>query len=96
MVRSSKLIIALLFPLIIPAALARAQGSSNDDDLRKQIQALTETVKAMQKDLQEIKGMLQSRMPAPPPQNVVLDLAGHPARGEATARLTLVEFSDYQ
>jgi hypothetical protein len=73
----------------------RAQQTSIED-LRKQIEALGESVKAMQKDLQEIKTLLQSRMPVPPPQNVLLDLGGHPARGEDTAKLILVEFSDYQ
>jgi len=66
------------------------------EELKKEIQALSQTIKAMQKDLQDIKALLQSRMPAPPPQNVLLDLDSKPSRGNATARLTLVEFSDYQ
>ncbi len=56
-------------------------------------------MKAMQKDLQDIKALLQGRAQAPsaqPPQKVLLDLGGHPARGENTAKLTMVEFTDYQ
>jgi len=69
------------------------------EELSKQIEALSQSVKAIQKDLQDIKALLQSRAQAPtalPPQNVLLDLAGRPARGENTAKLTMVEFSDYQ
>jgi hypothetical protein len=50
----------------------------------------------MQKDVQEIKTLLQSRQPTPPPQNVVLDLGKNPFKGERNAKLTLVEISDYQ
>jgi len=83
----------LLFLLSMPAAWA--QQTSNEE-LKKEIEALSQLVKAMQKDLQDIKAMLQSRAPAAPPQNVELELGSNPSRGETTARLTLVEFSDYQ
>jgi protein-disulfide isomerase len=53
-------------------------------------------VKAIQKDVQEIKAILQRGQPTPPSQNVVLDLGKSPFKGDRTARLTLVEFSDYQ
>ena len=38
----------------------------------------------------------QSAGPPPPPQNVVLDLEKKPFKGDRKAKLTLVEFSDYQ
>jgi len=93
--RSWNLAVGLPLILFLFAPPSRAQQTSNED-IRKQIEALSQSVKAMQKDLQEIKALLQSRVPAAPPQNVVLDLGGHPSRGQSTARLTLVEFSDYQ
>ena len=83
----------LIFLLFAPPL--RAQKTSIED-LKKQIEALTQSVKAMQKDLQEIKTLLQSRVPAAPPQKVDLDLGGRSAQGENTAKLTLIEFSDYQ
>ena len=67
------------------------------DELKKEIQALKEAVSSIQKDVQEIKALLQRRQPpAPPAQNVVLELGKNPFRGDRTAKLTLVEFSDYQ
>jgi protein-disulfide isomerase len=79
-----------------PFALAQAQPPAGD--LKKDIEALKEGQKAIQKDLQEIKTLLQSRPagPPPPPQNVVLDLGKNPSKGENKAKLTLIEFSDYQ
>jgi len=74
---------------------APAQQTSTEE-LGKEIDALNQSMKAMQKDLQEIKTLLQSRVRAAPPQNVVLDLGDRPFRGENNAKLTLVEFSDYQ
>jgi protein-disulfide isomerase len=75
---------------------ARAQESSNAE-LRKEIAALNETVKAMQKDLQDIKALLMQRGgPPPAPENVVLDLGNNPFKGRKTAPLTMVEFTDYQ
>ena len=93
--RSIKVLAGMPLLLLFFAAPLRAQQTSVEE-LKKEIQALSQTIKAMQKDLQDIKALLQSRMPAPPPQNVLLDLDSKPSRGNATARLTLVEFSDYQ
>ncbi len=84
---------ALACFLAAPLALAQQQST---DDLKKDIETLKEGQKAIQKDMQEIKALLQKGQPAPPPQNVVLELGKSPFKGERTAKLTLVEFSDYQ
>jgi protein-disulfide isomerase len=93
MIRGLKLSLGLGFVLLFPAPLVR---ESSENDLKKQIEELSQAVKAMQKDLQEIKALLLNLAPPAPPENVVLDLTGNYFRGERTARLTLVEFSDYQ
>jgi protein-disulfide isomerase len=92
-----RLPVGLVLACFLSAPLARAQQQLSTDDLKKDIEALKEGQKAIQKDIQEIKTLLQKgQQPAPPPQNVVLDLGKSPAKGERTAKLTLVEFSDYQ
>ncbi len=78
-----------------------AQGTSSEgvNDLKEEIEALKEGQKAIQKELQEIKSLLRARQapaPAPPPREFVLDLGGNPFKGDENARLTLVEFTDYQ
>ncbi len=78
-----------------------AQGTSSEgvNDLKEEIEALKEGQKAIQKELQEIKSLLRTRQapaPAPTPREFVLDLGGSPFKGDENAKLTLVEFTDYQ
>jgi protein-disulfide isomerase len=93
--RKWNLSLGLSLIVLLLAPHLRAQEVSTDD-LRKEIQELSQTVRAMQKDLQEIKALLQSRAQAVPSQNVVLDLGKNPSQGDPEAKLTLIEFSDYQ
>jgi hypothetical protein len=85
---------ALAFCLLSPS-LALAQQSSTDD-LKKEIDSLRTMLQSMQKDLQEIKGILARQAPPPSGVGVVIDYGNSPSKGERTAKLTLVEFSDYQ
>ena len=94
--RKMYLSLGLALTAILLAPLASAQQPQQSDDPKKDIEALKEGQKAIQKDLQEIKTLLQSRQPAAPPQNVVLELGKNPFKGERNAKLTLVEISDYQ
>jgi len=87
--------LGLVLASFLSAQLASAQQQATDE-LKKEIEALKESLKAIQKDLQDIKALLQSRQPAAPLQNVALDLADNPFKGKRTAKLTLIEFSDYQ
>ena len=66
--------------------------------LKKEIQAIKEGQVGIQKEIQEIKNLLRARPVAAPaePQNVVLNVADAPFKGEKTAKLTLIDFSDYQ
>lgn len=79
-----------------PARAEKAAQQTPTDDLRKDIQALQESLKAIQKDLQEIKGMLARQAPPPSGIGAVIDYGNSPSKGERTAKLTLLEFSDYQ
>ena len=89
--------LGLALACVLSTSSAPAQQQPSTDDLKKDIEALKEGQKAIQKDLQEIKTLLQRPAgPPPPPQNVVLDLGKFPFKGERNAKVTLVEFSDYQ
>lgn len=67
------------------------------EDLKKQLDTLTEGMKAIQKELQELKTMVaRPAATAPSGLNVVLDLADNQSKGADDAALTLVEFTDYQ
>ncbi|MEM7352991.1 MAG: hypothetical protein AAF657_19500 [Acidobacteriota bacterium] len=78
-----------------PALMAQSEA-----DLAKEIAALKAGQAQIRGELAEIKKLLQSRPAAAPSgPNVagkVFDLGSNPIKGEPTAKLTLVEFLDYQ
>ena len=75
-----------------------SQSTDEITAVRKELEALKEGQTAIQKELQEIKQLLRARPAAAPaePQNVVLDVADAPSKGDKQATLTLIDFSDYQ
>ncbi len=79
------------------AAPAIAQGT--DNDLRQELDALKQGQKQIQEELADVKRLLQQRQAPPAGPNVVgkvFNLAANPVKGAPSARLTLVEFTDYQ
>ena len=87
--------LALSCAMVMPG---RAEEKPNED-LMKEIESLKVMMQGIQKDLQDVKGMLARQaqaVPAQPGIGTVLDLGGAMAKGEKTAKLTLVEVSDYQ
>ena len=92
--------LAAMTALILLGAQPGLTQAPGDDlgAVRKEIEALREGQAAIQKDLQEIKNLLRARPAVPPaePQNIVLSVADAPFKGEKSAKLTLIDFSDYQ
>ena len=80
------------------ASAAVAQSTDDLSSLRREVDALKEGQKAIQSDLQEIKNLLRARPAAPPPPaaEAVLSVDGAPFKGDKNAKLTLVDFTDYQ
>ena len=71
--------------------------------LRADIESLKTGQEAIQKDLAEIKAMLRdapaARQPERPPAvpaNATIDLGSRPTKGSSSAKLAVIEFSDYQ
>ena len=83
--------------LVLAGSLA---AQTPDQGLEREIEALRAGQKAILKELQEIKQLLRKRGPQararPKVRDVVFDLSGFPSKGDNTAKLTLVEFTDYQ
>jgi protein-disulfide isomerase len=79
-----------------------AQPADELKAMRKEVETLKEGQTAIQKQLQDIKTLLQARPPAAAapggaaPQEATLALDGSPAKGEKTAKIAMVEFTDYQ
>jgi hypothetical protein len=90
---------ALGIALWAQAGLAQTAGEIQT--LKKDVEALKEGQSAIQKDLQEIKNFLRSRVagpPAPPPpsQEAMVNTDGAFFKGRQDAKVTLVDFTDYQ
>ena len=83
---------------LVGASTALAQTA--DQEFRSEIEALKSGQEQIRKDLAEIKNILPTRAPAQPAgpnvKDEVFALGSNPTQGEQTAKLTLVEFTDYQ
>jgi protein-disulfide isomerase len=86
------------FTTLVLLSPTRGWTQSNQS-LQQEIKALKEGQQAIQKDLQEIKTLLRNARgggaPAAP-QNVVLNIDGGQIHGEKDAKVTLVEYTDFQ
>ena len=93
-----------LTSVTVLALLSLSPPQSQSDEvaaLKREVQALKAQQAAMERDLQVIKTLLQSlTQPRAQPGeesfvNKTIPLTNEPAKGEATAKVTLVEVSDY-
>jgi protein-disulfide isomerase len=79
---------------------ARAQQqtpNAEQKELKKEIEEMKERLNTIQRDLQEIKQLLgRQNFNAVRSREVVVDTDGDPFKGDRNAKLTLIEFSDYQ
>lgn len=92
---------ALMF-LCPQSASAQKQQQRNDDlkQLRQEVESLKKGQEEIQNDLQEIKKLLQARVPAgpspAPPTLTSVSMGDNPFLGNKNARVVLLDFSDYQ
>lgn len=90
--------------LMLLVAASGTPGRADDElaKLRKEVEALREGHRALERELQEIKRLLGARQaPRQPPsatldQPVAITIDGAPSLGAKNAKIVLVEFSDYQ
>ena len=94
---------AVFFTLMLcQPHIGLAQSGGETKALQEDIKALKEGQISIQKDLQEIKKLLQAKPAQPPAQprpefkEAVITIEGAPSMGDKGAKLALLEFSDYQ
>ncbi len=92
------LFIALLSVLALSADRnVLAEAADDLSELRKEVEALKQGQLQLQRELQEINALLRRRQPAATDvQNVVVTIDGYPSKGSQSAKLILIEFTDYQ
>jgi protein-disulfide isomerase len=90
-------ILAAVFMVLAAAPPSPAQ-SPDTTKLQADVTTLRKDLDTVQRELQEIKSLLRERLGAAPgePLNVVLSIGDSPFKGASDARVTLVEFTDYQ
>jgi protein-disulfide isomerase len=94
-------VILFVLTLVIPNPTL-AQSSNDILELKKDIEALKAGQDAIQKDLQSILEFFKARQAPqaaadPTPENpVTVSIEGGAIKGDRTAKITLVEFTDYQ
>jgi hypothetical protein len=75
-------------------------GQESAPDLQKEIEDLKQEQQEMRKEILQIKSLLQKlvtpRAPETDVRDVEFELGDNPIRGKDTARLILVDFTDYQ
>ncbi len=69
-------------------------------DLEQQIQELKQGQEEIKRELQELRQLILTRLAARPSgpnvRNIIFEIGDNPHKGEQTAPLTLIEFTDYQ
>ncbi len=91
--------------LMIPALAPGAFAQTDREAIAKDLAALRQGQQELSKEIGEILAGLRAK-PAPAPARPepakpdvagrVFDLGANPVKGDLSARLTLVEFTDYQ
>lgn len=86
-----------LLVLLIPLSGCE-QPRGEIEALKKEVEALKKGQETTEKELREIKAVLQrvGAIPPPEPENVVVSVDDDPFRGEKSAKVTVIDFSDYQ
>ena len=87
--------------IVLMLASASAWGqSTQSDDLKKAIDSLNETQKAILKELQGIRTLLAQQGQARPAADTLpttpMDISKEPFRGVSNAKVAVIEFSDFQ
>ncbi|MGE5361015.1 MAG: hypothetical protein ACM3NQ_18510 [Bacteroidales bacterium] len=99
MKRTAPVAIVFLLATLAVSTQCRGQQAGTPVDLQKQVDALKAQVGAMQKDLDDIKALLaplKAALQPAAPKDLTLELGTRAVKGDASAKLVLVEFTDYQ
>ncbi len=88
----------LVLTLLCLFAFSPVLAQESEADMKAEMEALRAEVKQLKKDLKAIQDLppIQQLLAQNAPLDVTLDVSNSPFKGDKNAKLTLVEFSDYQ
>ena len=90
------LLVVFLIVILLNFQSAFPLSSDEINALEKGLGVLKEGQKAIQKDIQEIKKILEAKQAPAEFEEVIINIQGAPSKGDGKADLALIEFSDYQ
>jgi protein-disulfide isomerase len=97
------MICCLLVSLGLPVRAGQQHGQNKTEEdiaaLKKQVQSLEEGQQQILQELRELKKLLQARTIEPAagaPSVATLNVRGEPFKGDAGARIAIVEYSDFE
>ena len=83
--------------LLFGSQIAVTQPQDELEAIRKEIETLKKNQQNLQRELETLKKAMRGRRRAPAAfKPVVLNVGGDPYKGNLNAKLTLIDFSDYQ
>jgi len=83
--------------LLFGSQIAVTQSQADLEAIKKEIETLKKNQANLQRELETLKKAMRGRRRAPTPfKPVVLSIANEPYKGNKSAKLTLMDFSDYQ
>ena len=83
--------------LLFGSQIAVTQSQSDLEAIRKEIETLKKNQANLQKELETLKKAIRGRRRAPNAfKPGVLNVGGDPYKGNLNAKLTLIDFSDFQ
>ena len=96
-----RILAAAIAPILAGGLVSPVAGQATDQELRDEIEALKQGQERILEKLEALERALQTqqqrrRPSVPDVKDKVFDLGDNPVKGADSAKLTLVEFTDYQ
>jgi len=97
MIKNSLALLLAMGLVLFGSQIAVTQSQSDLEAIRKEIETLKKNQANLQKELETLKKAIRGRRRAPNAfKPVVLNVGGDPYKGNLNAKLTLIDFSDFQ
>ncbi len=83
--------------LLFGSQIAVTQSQADLEAIRKELKDLKKNQQNLQREIETLKKAMRGRRRSPAAfKPVVLNVGGDPYKGNLNAKLTLIDFSDYQ
>lgn len=97
MIKNSLALFLAVGLLLFGSRIAVTQSQTDLEAIRNELESIKKNQESLQREIESLKrAMRGGQRPADTFQPTVVDVGNDPYKGELTAKLTLIDFSDYQ